>query len=382
MLPVSPAPHRPSPVPRRRPPRYRRWLVVGVLALLVVPLLSLGQALAYPGNAGVAVRTVEWVRDHGGAGLVNWVENWWYRDGPTASAPPPGSLPAPGSPATAGATRRPDVPAPLTTRPGLVALPGEGTWTAGTPGRDGAPAIYTTFIRPDPAHPSVVAGVARFDQARTRVELLPGTREPVANARTTSAQVPPDQRSALVATFNSGFKMKDARGGYLRQGRTLLPLRDGAATLVVRADGTATVGQWGRDVGSGPDVVAARQNLALIVENGKPVAGLATNADGSWGSARNQFQYTWRSAVGVDARSNLLYVAGPDLTLATVTEALTQAGAVTGMELDIHPPMVHMFTYRHTGSGLSATKLLPSMVGPDNRYLVPDQRDFVAVTLR
>jgi hypothetical protein len=34
------------------------------------------------------------------------------------------------------------------------------------------------------------------------------------------------------------------------------------------------------------------------------------------------------------------------------------------------------------GTGLHATKLLPAMVKPADRYLSPDHRDFLAVTLR
>ena len=37
---------------------------------------------------------------------------------------------------------------------------------------------------------------------------------------------------------------------------------------MIGADGTATVGQWGRDLTMGPDIVAARQNLDLPVDGG------------------------------------------------------------------------------------------------------------------
>ncbi|MFD1233451.1 hypothetical protein ACFQ34_09175, partial [Pseudonocardia benzenivorans] len=65
--------------------------------------------------------------------------------------------------------------------------------------------------------------------------------------------------------------------------------------------------------------------------------------------------------------------------------ALTQAGAVTGMELDIHNQMVDMFTYDHTAhlpAQLVGTPLLPTMPGPVDRYLQADQRDFFALTAR
>jgi hypothetical protein len=48
-------------------------------------------------------------------------------------------------------------------------------------------------------------------------------------------------------------------------------------------------------------VVAVRQNFAMVVENGRPMAGLDRNAEGRWGSGRSQVQYTWRSGLGVTA---------------------------------------------------------------------------------
>ena len=194
--------------------------------------------------------------------------------------------------------------------------------------------------------------------------------------------VPLAERPSLVATFNSGFKMQDANGGWYSGGNTAVPLQQGAASLVVRKDGTATVGQWGRDVGPGPNVVSVRQNLRLIVDGGQPVPGLTSNAGGAWGSAKNQLQYTWRSGLGVTANGNLVYVGGADMNLAALASALTEAGAVTGMQLDIHDNMVDLFTYSHNGGGLTPQKLLPTMPGSNTRYLAPDQRDFIAVTLR
>jgi Phosphodiester glycosidase len=113
-------------------------------------------------------------------------------------------------------------------------------------------------------------------------------------------------------------------------------------------DETATVEQWGRDAVAGPDVVAVRQNLALIVDGGQPVAGLDLNAGGTCGTVRNQLQYTWRSGVGMDAIGNLVYVGGGNMTLKSLATALTEAGANRAMQLDIHSKMVDMYSYQGT----------------------------------
>jgi hypothetical protein len=135
----------------------------------------------------------------------------------------------------------------------------------------------------------------------------------------------------------------------------------------------------------GPQVVAVRQNLDLIIDEGRPASGLADNADGAWGSPKNQFQYTWRSGLGTDRNGNLVYVAGDQLSLAELADAMVAAGVRRGMELDIHPKTVTFTTFAPAAGqpfGLAATKLLPAMVQPATRYLVPDHRDFVAVTVR
>lgn len=369
----------------RRPPRpatgsgRRRILTACLALLLLVPAVSYLRALLYPGQASVSVRSVEWLRDNGGSGAVDALENWWYtRHAPSAAAPDPASLPAVPGPAPA------DLPAPLPTLAGVPAIPGEGRWAAGRATPSGVPAIVTTFVRPDPVHPGVVAGVARFDQNLVKAQLIAGTREPDKQLWPEGGQVPLDQRGGLVATFNSGFKLTEAQGGFYADSRGAQPLRDGAASLVIDRAGRVSVGVWGRDLRMSPDVAGVRQNLALIVDNGAPVPGLDANSDHRWGSAKNQLQYTWRSAVGVDARGNLFYVGGNQLTLVSLARALADTGAVRGMELDIHPRMVHLYVYQHINGQPqpSANPLLPTMQGPLDRYLQPDQRDFVTMTLR
>jgi hypothetical protein len=354
--------------------------------LLIAPTVSYLRALLYPGQATVSVRTVEWLRDNGGSGAIDALENWWYtRHAPSGTAPDPASLPpappadrpGPGGPAPA------DLPAPLPTLTGVPPVPGEGRWAAGRAAPDGVPAMVTTFVRPDPAYPGVVAGVARFDQRRVRGRLIAGTREPDRQPWPEGGQVPPELRAGLVAAFNSGFKMAAAQGGFYADGRYARPLRDGAASLVVDRNGRMSVAAWGRDARFGPDVAAVRQNLALIVDNGVADPGLGSNAGGRWGSARNQLQYTWRSAVGTDPAGNLVYVGGNQLNLTALAHALTLAGVSRGMELDIHPRMVDLLGYHPGADGQPVPNpLLPTMPGPATRYLAPDQRDFIAVTLR
>ncbi len=392
--PVIPVAHDVSPAATPRPgsTHRRRWIAAVLTVLLVGPGVSYAQALAYPGSASWQMRSVEWFRNHGGSNVVNAAENWYYTiQPPRGSAPAPAALPVVTSQvarsltAANGTGVRPDL-RPPTALPVLTArsaVPGEGRWVPGRLSGNGVPAIYTSFLRPDPAHPSVFAGVAWMRARATYAHLVAGTVEPTGSGWSRGAHVPASDVPALVATFNSGWTLHDARGGFYLSGRGAGSLRDGQASLVIDDQGTVTLGQWGRDVTMGRHVVAVRQNLALVVDHGRPVAGLSSNVGQRWGNAKNQYQFTWRSGAGVDATGNLVYVAGADLTLTALATALADAGAVRGMELDIHTVMVSFASWApSTGGSVTPTKLLPRMNRPADRYLASDQRDFFYLTLR
>ena len=158
-------------------------------------------------------------------------------------------------------------------------------------------------------------------------------------------------RSKLVATFNSGFKLSDSGGGYATGGHTYAPLKDGFATIVRYTDGHVDVINWmgGPDVPS--NVVYARQNLPLIVNDGKPNPNLNDSAE--WGATLGNAALVWRSAVGVDKYGNMIYAAGPDQGLASLASTMIHAGAVRAMELDINTYWTSFISYRFPGAAQS-----------------------------
>ncbi|WP_051809333.1 phosphodiester glycosidase family protein [Actinoplanes subtropicus] len=364
-----------APNPRRR--RLRRLIGIAVALILIWPAISYTQALTAPGSATWQMRTVDWIRLRHGGALINAIENWWYtRHKPAAGPPDAAALPRiePGPAKVIG-------PDALPRLPGVAPLPGEATWAAGRTAASGLPLIYTGFLRPDPAHLSIVAGVAWMRSSGTITHLVAGTRQPGGPAWPGTASVPAGDVGRLVATFNSGWKMQDIAGGFYLDGQTTRRLVTGQASLVIDKHGGVTIGAWGTDVRMTAGVVAVRQNLALVVDRGRPVAGLSTNADGRWGSAHNQYQYTWRSGAGIDAHGNLIYVAGDKMNLATLAAAMADAGVVRGMQLDIHSGMASFASWQPLpGNAAAPTKLLPRMPRSAYRYLNPDQRDFFYVT--
>jgi hypothetical protein len=125
--------------------------------------------------------------------------------------------------------------------------------------------------------------------------------------------------------------------------------------------------------------VFARQNLPLIVQNGRLNPALSNGA--LWGATLGNAVRVWRSGVGVDARGNLIYAAADIQTAQSLAEILKHAGAVRAMELDINFEWTTLNFYGRWGAG-HPTKLLPGMDRPAVRYLTPDDRDFFAVYAR
>jgi len=362
-----------------------RLLAIVLLALLLPVGFSYGRALTKPGTDSVGIRSVEWIKDHGGRGLVAWIEKVWY----THHAPKKGgtpkasSLPAFGGASAAASFPPYDTPTPVH----LLAsppLPGEGLWQpGGRVARDprGGPTVFSTFMRPDPVHTSLVTGLAWMDPKRVRFALYSGNEEP-AGSWSQMAPIPESVRPDLVAAFNSGFKLNDSHGGYYAEGRLARPLRDGKASFVIFDDGTATVGEWGRDVELTPDVVAVRQNLLLLVDGGQPAPNLDQDSLARWGFTPGNGTLVWRSGVGVDTEGHIIYVAGNGLSVRSLANVFVAAGAVRAMELDINSAWADYFIYQDDPSvpgGTSGTKLIPDMRPSPERYFRPSSRDFFVV---
>jgi len=395
----------PSRVELRRLARRRSWLrrhPKSAIALLVFVALtpvwwSLGSTLASANTLPLPVAFVEWVRDNGGGGVVRWAENVWYTHNP----PPRGGRPAKGAIPAASSTPAvsrgshsalASAPAHLAAPSPIVPiasppLPGEGQWHPVGRTVDGVPTMYDAFLRPDAIHTSLVAGVVWMDPALLRTTLYAGAQTPgVPGTWSPKAPISPSAATTLTAAFNAGFRMSASEGGFYLDGHAAVPLRQGGASLVIYANGAATVGAWGSQVTMTPNVVAVRQNLSLLVNNGAPVPGLNANDTTVWGATLGNQVYVWRSGIGVTANGALVYVGGPGLNITSLANLLVRAGAVRGMELDINTDWVNFFTFQ-AGPGVAATPangsaLLSDMVRPVSRDFGLTNRDFFTMSVR
>lgn len=362
-------------------------LLIGALVLVAgVVGWSVAGALTVPGSDGVAARLAEWGRDHGFDPIITWLEKETYRAPPTGGEPPGGiALPA-------GAVRpgRASVPAhdarggpaglvpPTDLRPPgrLAALSGEGVWHPVTTVH-GRPAVEVATIRPDAEHTAFTAGLMWIDPTLVRGELQPGSLDPGGRWRTPS-QITPGLAGQVVAVFNAGFRLNGASGGgYYSEGRTAVPLRDGAASLVLDEAGRAQVGVWGRDVRMGPAVASVRQNLVLLVDGGRVNPTCASGGTAEWGSTIGQAAYIHRSGFGVRPDGAEVYVGGPALSVCSLGNLLAAAGVVRGMELDINPNWVSgTYFHRNPKGNTHGFRLFSAEQVSPQHYFTPSSRDF------
>ena len=174
------------------------------------------------------------------------------------------------------------------------------------------------------------------------------------------------ERHRLLAAFNGGFLLSAGDGGYEQEGHVIRPLLNGLASLVIDRSGTARIGVWGSGLPRpGESVFSVRQNLRLLVKHGRPAPSAADWQ--SWGATLGGGESVARSALGENAAGELIYAGSMSATPADLAAALVQAGARTGMELDINPEWVQLDVSRAPGRGLRA--VIPAQVRPGTGQL-------------
>ena len=397
----------PSASDATAPPRTRRTLQRGadgrarvVLALVVVLVAAAcavtADALSRAGEDTAVAKLAEWARDHDLDPVVTWLEQVQYAaDQPTTGGVPAGGIPtAPGietpSPPTGpGRSANPRLgpaalldPTPLAPLAGGSSLPGEGRWQTVVVSR-GLPAVQVTSLRPDGLHTSYLVGVLRMDPRLVRGQLRPGTQDPGGSWPEPTALAGTELGRVAVA-FNGGFRLTDpSRNGYYSDHRTVAPLVDGKASLVLRTNGTADVGSWNQEVHIDSAVASVRQNLQMLVDHGQVNPTCATGGTHEWGSTIGQAAYISRSGFGVTATGVEVYVGGPALSVCTLGRILADAGVQRGLELDINPHWVSG-TYFHPrpGGPPQGFSLFPAEQVAPTHYLIPTPRDWFAWFLR
>ena len=230
----------------RRVYRRRRFKAAIGLVLAVVVIwtgVSLGGALLNPAfGSSFASRFSEWAREHGGASIVNWVENEWYSHHPPPSAESPRrgdrapTVGGPGRPRVRPICRLQHRSCPSPVRPSPVRASGRrSAGGSGASRRSTRPPCV-----PTPCTRATWSGVAWMD-----TKLLTGD----------AVLGQPDSRRRALHRHGSGQPGGGRHAGRrlqrrlpdVRRQRRLLhrrqggpPAANGAASFVIYRNGTAT----------------------------------------------------------------------------------------------------------------------------------------------
>lgn len=225
---------------------------------------------------------------------------------------------------------------------------GEGRWQPvqypflrkleGTqPGLKVPPYFYRTFIRPDPKRPYSEVLLIAMDMRQLELRMQAGFEDPKPTTGPPGdGRLPsdPDVYKRVVATFNGAFKTTHGEYGMMVDRRVLIPPVPGGATVVVDDLGRTGLGSWPQTVEIPNDIVAFRQNLDPLVEDGR------ANPTGRyiWGwQIQGQSVMTQRTALCVTPSGHLYYAFGEEVDGPTLGRALKQAGCSYGIHLDMNP---------------------------------------------
>jgi len=205
---------------------------------------------------------------------------------------------------------------------------------------------------------------------------IPGTRYPEGSPVRGVDRRPATWVPTMSVAFNGGFKLSDHVGGYYYAGRTVVPLRDGLASLVVGLDGRLSVLVWGRDLRSTAGLLAVRQNLPPLVDQGRSMTR-PTDRITTWGLPLNHVLPANRSALAELSDGSLLYLYLHDSTPAQLAAEAVRLGAVTAIALDMNSGWPAALIYRHTSRAISSRRLSPVMHQYLNAYYGRTTKDFI-----
>jgi len=246
------------------------------------------------------------------------------------------------------------------------AIQGEGIWQSADTPRDslGRPIIYTTVYRPSPDFPNAIVYMMIVDMSKTLMQYYVGSQEPA--ARVAISEVEPNMRSRLIAITNAMWMQRHSKGaGAIFRGKVVYPMVDGMATLIVYADGSVDIQEWGPDIPANL-VRDARQLRHLIVKNGMIVRsvlrkGRMEDAEIGLGfllggGGRNyEGEHFWyvahRSAFGIRKDGNLVFVIGHHIGTKELSKALVLAGCERGIHADANPHNIVGNLYLRDASG-------------------------------
>ena len=370
---------------------------VSILALWVAvhTFPSLGPFIADTLRAVIGVENVSRLEDFAYGLEDRWNQFWRSDEAPKAywDVPETSATTAPVVSSSADADGPPPIapfaPAAVGPMHKALAAKGDGVWVrVADPLNQDAPVLmHKTLLHPDPKRPWTELFVVALDLRRIELHSIAGSAEPRAHTKEgrayeRSAVIPQKHHEALLAGFNGGFKAEHGRWGMRIDNVTLIKPRKHGCTVGKYPDGRLRIAPWPDIEPDANQLVWWRQTPPCMYLNGKRHGGLWDPDAKGWGAALEGETVIRRSAIGLNAAGDTLFVAMSNHTNArAIADGMHHAGAVNVAQLDVNWsfPRFMMFPKDATGTRV-AESLFEGFDVTDNEYIRDrNKRDFFYV---
>jgi len=303
-----------------------------------------------------------------------------------AVAPAPSAAP-PASAASAGAAPLPPFTLP-DPGPALKAwsAPGDGKWVpivdARRPGEP--PYLLKTLLHPDGGRSWAEVFVVAVDLRRVRLYAVAGTREPAADSPEGEkyerpALIPSEHDEELLAAFNGGFMTEHGGYGMKIDGVTLVKPKPNACTIAVYSDDSVRIAPWRDLAADEPRMRWLRQAPECMWSNDKLHPGLVGGKGLKWGATLDGDTVIRRSAIGLNAARDVLYVSITNHSTARVlADGMHHCGAVDVAQLDVNWSYPKFVTFEPSDGGQRKAVALADgfEYSPDEYIRKKQRRDF------
>lgn len=321
--------------------------------------------------------------------------NLWYRRGekPRAYWKVPAKTPAPALGADAEVSPEPQFElASVGPVHKSWFAPGDGEWVPVLDPRHPQASILMkkTLLHPDENRSWAELFVIAVDLDQADLHLVPGTREPEAEAAVPESfarpgRIPTAQLKTLVGAFNGGFMAEHGHYGMRVDDITLIAPRDRSCTVASYGDGTLEIASWKELAGREGRMAWLRQTPPCMYEAGKMNPRLGSRQTRAWGATLDGDTVIRRSAIGLDGARRILFVGVSNHTTArALAEGMRHAGAVDVAQLDVNWSYPKFLIYAEGPDGqLVAQALMDGFeYSPDEYVKKSSLRDFFFLTRR
>jgi hypothetical protein len=222
--------------------------------------------------------------------------------------------------------------------------PGDGEWVPMVdPRNPSEPApMYKTLLHPDRKRGWSHVAVVAVDLRQVRLHLVAGKYEPMTKLKEAreakrTALIAPEHLPRALAAFNGGFKTTHGNYGMKAEGVLWVPPRGRSCTVAMYDKDALRIRSWEEIESTQADMVWFRQTPMCMYENGEMHKGLTVEENTHWGSTLDKDTVIRRSAIGLNAAGDVLFVSISEATTATaIAKAMHHAGAQHVAQLDVN----------------------------------------------